>query len=162
MKTGWGAGAGLSNRNTVGMEVIAKNDRDVTPAQREAAMRFIAERYPNTPVFGHGEVNPGHKEADEGMSITSAIRRARAQGGNAGDAFSYRRIDERIAGAQKVDGQVNVQIHSDGTAARAKTKTNGDLFQKTSIQSYKQMQPTSAPAGRVNADASTLPAQVGN
>jgi hypothetical protein len=76
--------------------------------------------------------------------------------------FSYRRIDERIAGAQKVDGQVHVQIHSDGTAARAKTKTNGDLFQKTSIQSYKQMQPTSAPAGRVNADASTLPAQVGN
>jgi Phage tail lysozyme len=31
IKTGWGAGAGLSNKNVVGMEIIAKNDADVTP-----------------------------------------------------------------------------------------------------------------------------------
>jgi hypothetical protein len=36
-----------------------------------------AETYPDLPVFGHGEVNPGHKEADEGMSITNAIREGR-------------------------------------------------------------------------------------
>jgi hypothetical protein len=68
----------LTNKNIVGMEVIAKDDRDVTKAQREAAARFIRENYPNTPVFGHGEINPGHKEADEGMAITSAIRAERA------------------------------------------------------------------------------------
>lgn len=70
----------LTNQNIVGMEVIAKDDKDVTPAQRDAAARFIRERYPNTPVFGHGEVNPGHKEPDEGMTITNAIRAERAGG----------------------------------------------------------------------------------
>jgi hypothetical protein len=60
------------------MEVIAENDRDVTKAQREAAVRFIRENYPNTPVFGHGEVNPGHREPDEGMTIINAIRAERA------------------------------------------------------------------------------------
>lgn len=78
MKTGWGAGEGLSNRNTVGMEVIAKDDSDVTPAQVRAARAFIQKNYPNTPVYGHGEVNPGHKEADEGMSIVKAVRNSRA------------------------------------------------------------------------------------
>jgi general stress protein YciG len=78
MLTGWGAGAGLSNKNTVGMEVIAKDDKDVTPAQIAAAQRFIRENYPNTPVFGHGQVNPGHKEADEGLSIVNAIKAERA------------------------------------------------------------------------------------
>jgi hypothetical protein len=75
----------LTNQNIVGMEVIAKDDKDVTPAQRAAAARFIRERYPDTPVFGHGEVNPGHKEADEGMTITNAIRQERAEGRERGD-----------------------------------------------------------------------------
>jgi hypothetical protein len=76
---GWGKlGAGLSNKNIVGMEVIAKDDKDVTPAQVAAAKAFIAKNYPRTPVFGHGEVNPGHKEADEGMTIVNAIRAERA------------------------------------------------------------------------------------
>ncbi len=78
MKTGWGAGEGLSNRNTVGMEVIAKDNSDVTPQQVSAARAFIEKNYPNTPVYGHGEVNPGHKEADEGMKIVKAIRSHRA------------------------------------------------------------------------------------
>jgi hypothetical protein len=37
----------------------------------------IRENYPETPVYGHGEVNPGHKQADEGMAITNAIRQER-------------------------------------------------------------------------------------
>jgi N-acetylmuramoyl-L-alanine amidase len=68
----------LNNRNIVGMEVSAKNDADVTPAQVAAAKAFIARNYPNTPIFGHGEVNPGHKEADEGKTITDAINADRA------------------------------------------------------------------------------------
>lgn len=78
MMRGWGKGEGLSNRNTVGMEVIAKDDNDVTPAQVAAAKAFIARNYPNTPVMGHGLVNPGHKEADEGKTITDAINADRA------------------------------------------------------------------------------------
>jgi hypothetical protein len=68
----------LTNQNIVGMEVIAKDDKDVTPAQRDAAARFIRERYPNTPVYGHGEVNPGHKEPDEGKTIVDTVRAERA------------------------------------------------------------------------------------
>jgi hypothetical protein len=76
---GWGAGEGLSNENVVGMEVIAKDDKDVTQAQIESAKKFIREKYPKTPVYGHGEVNPGHKEATEGLSIVKAIRAERAE-----------------------------------------------------------------------------------
>jgi len=71
----WGGVApGLSNHNSVGMEVVAKNDQDVTPAQVASARRFIETYYPNTPVYGHGEVNPGHKQASEGMTIVNAVR----------------------------------------------------------------------------------------
>ncbi|WP_166304676.1 N-acetylmuramoyl-L-alanine amidase [Bradyrhizobium sp. 2S1] len=46
MRTGWGPkGAGLSNRNTVGMEIIAKDDKDVTPQQAQAYAKFMALRY---------------------------------------------------------------------------------------------------------------------
>jgi hypothetical protein len=76
--TGSGVGRGLNNSNIVGMEVVARDDRDVTPAQVAAAQDFIARNYPGTPVFGHGEVNPGHREASEGMMIVNAIRRQRA------------------------------------------------------------------------------------
>lgn len=79
IRPGSGVGAGLSNANTVGMEVIAKDNGDVTPAQVAAAQRFIQQNYPNIPVYGHGEVNPGHKEADEGLAIVNAIRQGRGQ-----------------------------------------------------------------------------------
>lgn len=76
---GWGPkGAGLSSANTVGMEIIARDDRDILPIQRQRAVEFIERNYPNTPVYGHGEVNPGHKQATEGMTVTEAIRAARA------------------------------------------------------------------------------------
>jgi hypothetical protein len=83
--TGWGPkGTGLSNQNIVGMEIIAKDDKDVTPQQAQSFARFIAARYPNTPIFGHGEVNPGHKEEDEGQTAKAAAlayRNQQAQGG---------------------------------------------------------------------------------
>lgn len=68
----------LSNANTMGMEVIAKDDRDVTPAQVEAAKRFsqqLREKYPGIKFFGHGEENPGHKQTTEGLTIANAVRR---------------------------------------------------------------------------------------
>src|SRR5215813_846913 len=77
----WGGDApGLSNKNAIGMEVVARDDGDITPAQIASARRFIANNYPDVPVYGHGEVNPGHKQANEGATITAAIRGDRAGG----------------------------------------------------------------------------------
>jgi hypothetical protein len=85
IKPGWGRlGSGLSNRNTVGMEIIARNDRDVTPEQAKAYADFMATRYPGTRILGHGEVNPGHREADEGITAKRAAEERRRLGGGAG------------------------------------------------------------------------------
>jgi hypothetical protein len=78
MLTGWGSGRGLSNRNTVGVEVVARNNRDVNDAQLATVRGLVGQNYPNIPVYGHGEVNPGHREADEGMMIVNAIPADRA------------------------------------------------------------------------------------
>jgi hypothetical protein len=78
IRRGQGLGAGLSNRNIVGMEIIAKDDSDITPAQVAAAQAFIQAYYPNTPVFGHGQINP-HKQYTEGLTVANAIRRARGE-----------------------------------------------------------------------------------
>lgn len=69
----------LSNDNTVGMEVIANDDTDVTKAQIAAGVAFLKKmkaKYPGLQVFGHGEVNPHHKMASEGKSIVDAFRAA--------------------------------------------------------------------------------------
>jgi GH24 family phage-related lysozyme (muramidase) len=58
-------------------------------------------------------------------------------------------IDRHINGGQKVEGSVNIQVHSDGTAARTKASANGSLFQQTTIRQHKQMAPTEAPTGPV-------------
>ena len=67
--------------------------------------------------------------------------------------FTYRRVDEAInnnaTGGAKAEGSVNVSIESNGTAARAKATTDGGLWQKSTIENYKQMQPTSDPVGQV-------------
>jgi hypothetical protein len=64
---------GLSNKNVVGMEIIAKDDKDVLPNEVQSAVEFMKKYYPNTPVYGHGQVNPGHKEATEGRSARLAV-----------------------------------------------------------------------------------------
>lgn len=79
MMLGAGKGSGLSNANTLGMEVIARDNSDVTPEQVKSGQAFLAamkKQYPELQVFGHGEVNPGHKQADEGLAIINAFRAA--------------------------------------------------------------------------------------
>lgn len=70
----------LSNANTYGVEVIAKDNSDVTPAQIAAGQRLYAHlsagRSEPLGVFGHGELNPGHKLPDEGLAIVNPIRMA--------------------------------------------------------------------------------------
>jgi N-acetyl-anhydromuramyl-L-alanine amidase AmpD len=72
------AGRRLGNRNLEGVEVIALNEADVTPAQRAAVARLAAERgrrygyNPRTNVWGHGELAAGRphnpKEPNEGAT----------------------------------------------------------------------------------------------
>ena len=74
MKKGQGVGAGLSNSNTEGVEIIAKDDSDVLPVQVEAAKRLAQQLgYAPNQIYGHGEVNP-HKQKTEGATVVSAIR----------------------------------------------------------------------------------------
>lgn len=74
MRKGQGVGAGLSNSNTEGVEIIAKDDSDVLPVQVEAAKRLAQQLgYAPNQVYGHGEVNP-HKQKTEGATVISAIR----------------------------------------------------------------------------------------
>jgi len=83
-----GNAPGLTNANSLGMEIVAKDDSDVTPAQIAAAKQFIAKNYPNVPVYGHGEVNPGHKQANEGMAAVNAIRADRGGRGPSESALA--------------------------------------------------------------------------
>lgn len=91
IRAGWGEkGEGLSNANTLGVEIIAKDDSDVTPVQRQAAAKLVgyaSAKYgfdPRTAVFGHGEVNPGHKQDTEGMSVVNGIRSGELDVGGTG------------------------------------------------------------------------------
>lgn len=75
-------GSGLSNDNTMGIEIIANDDNDLTPAQVASAVRWIEmmrQKYPGIGdnVFGHGEVN-SHKQATEGMAVINAWRQRRS------------------------------------------------------------------------------------
>ena len=82
IKAGWGPkGTGLNNSNVVGMEISANNDADVTEDQKQLFAQFMAARYPTTTIYGHGEVNPGHKEADEGISAKNSALALRESGG---------------------------------------------------------------------------------
>jgi uncharacterized membrane protein YebE (DUF533 family) len=72
---GSAAGAGLNNSNTEGVEVIAMDNDDVTPEQVKAGKRLISGLgYSKSQVFGHGEVNPGHRQLTEGMDIAYLFR----------------------------------------------------------------------------------------
>jgi hypothetical protein len=46
---------GVSNQTAVGMEIVAKDDADITAKQRENAIKFIQSQYANVPVYGHSE-----------------------------------------------------------------------------------------------------------
>src|ERR1035437_3844598 len=80
-------GSGLNNSNSLGMEIIAKDAGDVTPQQKQAAAAFITAKaaqygFPVSSVYGHGEVNQGHKEPDEGLAVAQMGR-----GGSRGTGF---------------------------------------------------------------------------
>jgi hypothetical protein len=77
---GQGVGKGLNNGNVVGMEIIAKNDKDVTPQQAQNFANFYQNRFPGVPTYGHGQVNPGAREPSEGMTAIAALKALQAGG----------------------------------------------------------------------------------
>lgn len=69
-----GAG-GLKNANVVGMEIVANNDRDMTPAQIASLKQFAERNYPDTPFYGHSEVSSNRD--NEGIRGSQDILEAR-------------------------------------------------------------------------------------
>ncbi len=67
----------LGNINTVGIENIAAADDASSQAQIAAMVQWVQQNYPDTPVFAHPDVNPGHKQETEGVDIVNAINAAR-------------------------------------------------------------------------------------
>jgi hypothetical protein len=73
------------------------------------------------------------------------VRRARL-----GTRDATARMDEQIAPpSMTAKGEVQVNITSNGTAARASASANG-LFQETTVSNYKQMQRTEKPVGSID------------
>lgn len=76
IRVGQGPGRGLSNSNTIGLEILAKDDTDITPAQVASARNFykkMGQVYTGLRAYGHGEINP-HKQETEGRTVIDAIR----------------------------------------------------------------------------------------
>lgn len=76
-------GSGLSNENALGIEMIAKDNNDLTEAQKLSGLKFIQDmkaKYPGIGenVYGHGELN-AHKQKTEGMGVVDLYRRQRDQ-----------------------------------------------------------------------------------
>lgn len=70
-------GSGINNSNSWGVEIIAKDDNDLTPAQMKASIEL--EKFLETKgldpsrVVGHGEINR-HKQETEGHQVVSMLR----------------------------------------------------------------------------------------
>jgi len=65
---------GPTNGNSQGVEVVANDDADILPIQAAAVFKLVkALGYSPGQIYGHGEVNPGHKQATEGYTIKQYI-----------------------------------------------------------------------------------------
>ncbi len=77
-----GSHPNLNNANTISIEVVAKNDADVTPDQRKKIQRLVGDivkrnRLDPNNVVGHGEIQGGpggNREPDEGTAAASEFR----------------------------------------------------------------------------------------
>ena len=96
-------------------------------------------------MFGHGEVNPGHKEADEGMTIVNAIRRDRAAGVDlAGDRQA---IDAHSVRTHRVEGSGKLTANITAPKGTDVTLEGGGLFKKTEINRQIPMEAARPGAG---------------
>ncbi len=77
-----GSHSNLSNDNTIGIEVVGKDDKDITPQQRAVVKSLVGDIVkrnhmdPNN-VVGHGEIQGGprgNREPDEGLASAQDFR----------------------------------------------------------------------------------------
>jgi hypothetical protein len=73
----------ISNANSIGVSLLANDDKDVLPVQLESAKRlqnYLAQKYGFTPdrAFGHGDVSSG-KQRTEGMTVRNFVRGTEAK-----------------------------------------------------------------------------------
>jgi len=65
----------LSNRTTQGVEIVAKNDTDISQVQCKTALKLIKSLgYPLSNVYGHGEVSR-NKAPEEGKTCKAYIKK---------------------------------------------------------------------------------------
>lgn len=67
-----------SNENMFGISLVGVNDKNATPEQLEAAKQlssYLSERYniPKENFLGHGQLNPGHRQSDEGLRTINYV-----------------------------------------------------------------------------------------
>ena len=66
----------VNNSNSVGMAIVAKDDKDVTKEQIQAGFLLgqkLMGKYGISSIYGHGETS-GHKHPEEGKTLAQAIR----------------------------------------------------------------------------------------
>jgi hypothetical protein len=65
---------GPTNYNSQGVEVSGDNDEDILPVQAVTVLKLVKKLgIQPSQIYGHGEVNPGHKAATEGKTIKEFI-----------------------------------------------------------------------------------------
>lgn len=74
-------GKGVNNKNSIGIVMIGADGKKNEPTEKQLqAAKFVAEKVsaergikPER-IFGHGQVNPGHRGAEEGMPLVRAMQ----------------------------------------------------------------------------------------
>lgn len=65
---------GATNDNSQGVEIIATGDNDVLAGQALSVLKLIKKLdISPSQIYGHGEVNPGHRSASEGQRMKKFI-----------------------------------------------------------------------------------------
>lgn len=137
---GAGARLGLSNKNTLGMEIAASNDRDINAKQVEAFRKFwagIKAQRPDLPIFGHGEIQR-NKQSDEGLTIARMAR-----GMPPGDLLRAGAASQ-APGSLEAKGTVNIHLHDSMKDKNAKVNMDG-MFQKVNVNRGRSMPTPDAP-----------------
>lgn len=166
-------GAGLSNANTIGISAVGTNEANLTPVQVER-MRALAgalgKKYgiPPSAVFGHGQVNPGHREISEGAAVYDWARGLGGQwpggkgtvsrpgavpfltgaeetsvsGGGWRESIDRTELDKATAEAFNVKGTGKVDVEvKQAKGATESTDDTDKLFKKEKIERQTQMEP---------------------
>jgi soluble cytochrome b562 len=84
---------GINNSNAEGVEVIGMNDEDILPVQAVSALKLVKSLgYSPDSIYGHGEINPGHKAKTEGQTIKQFILK---NWGNNESDYDYSMFENR-------------------------------------------------------------------